>query len=451
MIFEETLIKKYQKGLPRYTSYPTANRFNKSFEHKMQKTELEKILKYKSISLYIHIPFCNTLCLFCSCNKIITNKRDKIDTYLDYIEKELTIYQQIWGNKIILDNIHFGGGSPSWMTVAQLKRMMLILDDFFILSSDINIAMEIDPRRVEFEFIETLSKHGFNRLSFGVQDINYKVQKLINRVQPIEQTSKVINWARNFGIDSINIDLIYGLPLQTVESYKCTIETVINDIKPSRIALYNYAHLPNIFSAQKTLDGLLPSGDEKLKILNMCVNELTKAGYIYIGMDHFALPQDELATALANKTLKRNFQGYSVEDQENIIAIGVSAISSTPTAYWQNLKIIEEYYASLDQGILPLNIGYSLSNEDILRKDVIHTLMGSFSLYFEHFNIKYQINFKELFSTELNQLKLLECDGLLIIDKDSIEISILGRFLIRNIVAVFDQYLDEEKRFSSSI
>jgi oxygen-independent coproporphyrinogen-3 oxidase len=451
MIFEETLIKKYQKGLPRYTSYPTANRFNKSFKHKIQKIELEKILKYKSISLYIHIPFCNTLCLFCSCNKIITNKRDKIDVYLDYIEKELKIYQQIWGEKVLLDNIHFGGGSPSWMTVGQLKRMMLILDDFFILNSDINIAMEIDPRRVEFEFIETLVNHRFNRFSFGVQDVNNKVQKIINRVQPIEQTTKVIGWARDFGIDSINIDLIYGLPLQTVESYKYTINTVINDIKPSRIALYNYAHLPNIFNAQKKLDGLLPSGDEKLKILNMCVNELTKAGYIYIGMDHFALPQDELTTALTNKTLKRNFQGYSVENQENIIAIGVSGISSTPSSYWQNLKTIEEYYHSLDQGILPLNIGYSLSNEDILRKDIIHTLMGSFFLEFEQFNNKYQINFTELFSKELNQLKSLEIDGLLKIDNDKIEISILGRFLIRNIVAVFDQYLDEEKRFSSSI
>lgn len=451
MIFEETLIKKYQKGLPRYTSYPTANRFNKSFEHKTQKTELEKILKYKSISLYIHIPFCNTLCLFCSCNKIITNKRDKIDIYLDYIEKELKIYQQIWRAKIVLDNIHFGGGSPSWMTVEQLKKMMNILNDFFIMGDNINLAMEIDPRRVEFEFIETLAKHGFNRLSFGVQDINHKVQKLINRIQPIEQTTTVINWAKNFGIDSINIDLIYGLPLQTVESYESTIKTVINDIKPSRIALYNYAHLPNIFSAQKKLDGLLPSGDEKLKILNMCVDKLTKAGYVYIGMDHFALPKDELATALNNKTLKRNFQGYSVENQENIIAIGVSAISSTPSSYWQNLKTIEEYYMSLDQGIVPLNIGCFLSSEDILRKDIIHTLMGCFFLDFEQFNNKYQINFTELFSKELNQLKLLEIDGLLTIDNNKIEISILGRFLIRNIVSVFDQYLDEEKRFSSSI
>jgi oxygen-independent coproporphyrinogen-3 oxidase len=451
MIFQEILIKKYQRHLPRYTSYPTANKFNKNFDSRIQQLEIEKILKYKSLSLYMHIPFCNTLCLFCSCNKIITNKREKIDLYLDYIEKELIMYQHIWGKKMIIDNIHFGGGSPSWMTVMQLNRIMSIIDTYFIMANNIHIAMEIDPRRVEFEFIETLAKHKFNRLSFGVQDINHNVQKIINRIQPIEQTTQVINWAQSFGITSINIDLIYGLPLQSVASYKHTIDNVINTIKPSRIALYNYAHLPNIFSAQKKLDDFLPSSDEKLKIFNMCVTKFTEAGYIYIGMDHFALPHDELAQALHNKTLKRNFQGYSVEPQDNIIAIGVSAISSTPSSYWQNFKTIEEYYNSLDQGMLPLNIGYYLSGQDILRKDIIHTLMGSFCLSFKDFNDKYSINFIQLFARELTQLKQLELDQLLLITPEKIEISILGRFLIRNIVSVFDEYLEEEKKFSSSI
>lgn len=455
IIFNDKLIKKYQKNLPRYTSYPTADKFNNEFTTEAQQIELINTSKYKSISLYIHIPFCNTLCLFCTCNKIITNKRDKIDEYLLYLRKELSIYKKIWNSitqeKIRVNNIHFGGGSPSWMTVEQLNQVMAIIYEFFEVPSDTNIAMEIDPRRITYDFIEALAHHKFNRLSFGVQDTNHKVQKLINRIQPIEQTIQVISWAQSLGINSINIDLIYGLPLQTVESYKDTIDHVINNIRPSRIALYNYAHLPHIFAAQKKLNDHRPSGDEKLNILKSCVEALSKAGYYYIGMDHFALPEDELSIALSKNCLKRNFQGYSVEQEETILGIGVSAISTTPTTYWQNLKTIEEYYSALEKEDTPLRIGVTLTKEDVLCRDIIHTLMGQLFLNFEEFNQKYNIDFLDKFSKQLDQLKPLIEDNLLEITETEIRVLPIGRFLIRNIVCVFDQYLNSENRYSKSI
>ncbi len=366
--FDRDLITRCQTNAPRYTSYPTADRFTLEFQEAQQLDQIKQVFTDKfdeAISLYIHIPFCNTLCLYCGCNKIITNKRDNITEYLIYLEKEFELYYKLIGKKLKIIQLHFGGGSPSWLSIDEVSQVMKLVRKYFDLSLAKEVSMELDPRHVDSIFMHHLKDEGFNRVSLGVQEFDYKVQKAVNRIQPLEDTLRVLTDAKKLGFESTNIDLIYGLPFQSLVSFQDTINIVINQLKPARIALYNYAHLPHLIMPQTRINEAdLPSADEKLDILQMCVERLTQAGYAFIGMDHFALPTDELAKALNDGTMQRNFQGYSTFADTHMLAFGVSSIGFIGNSFYQNVKDLASYCSLLDQNKLPVLRGMFLDNDD---------------------------------------------------------------------------------------
>lgn len=451
--FDRELIEKCQMNAPRYTSYPTADKFDLDFNVSQQLKQLNKIFvntqKLEPISLYIHIPFCNTLCLFCACNKIITNDKSKINTYLDYLEREIELYFKIIKQKPEVIQLHFGGGSPSWMSIPELERVMSIIKKYFNLDNALEIAMEVDPRHTTNDFIDALKRNGFNRISLGVQDLDPKVQKAVNRIQPFELSENVLNHARLNGFKSTNIDLIYGLPFQNQDGFSKTIEKVI-ELKPERIALFNYAHIPSLFMPQTRINEEdMPSASEKLDILQMSVNKLSDAGYIFIGMDHFAAPNDELAKAYLNGTMQRNFQGYSTFSDTNMLSFGVSAIGFIGDSYYQNNKNLESYYVSIDNNELPVVRGLLLDFDDIIRREIIQMIMCDFKLDFAIVANKFNLDFAAYFAAELVDLEKIANLGLINLLADQFIVTDAGRFLIRNVAVIFDKYYRQKKEKNS--
>lgn len=456
--FDRELIERCQTNAPRYTSYPTADRFSLEFGILEQLNQIRQVFTSEfnqPVSLYIHIPFCNTLCLYCGCNKIITNNRGKITEYLVYLAKEFALYQQLIGKKLPVVQLHFGGGSPSWLSIAEVNQVMNLVREYFILDNAEEIAMELDPRHVTDEFMVALRNEGFNRVSLGVQDFDPAVQKAVNRIQPLADTQRVLDQAAKLCFKSTSIDLIYGLPLQTLESYRHTMDIVINQLKPARIALFNYAHLPSIFMPQTRINEAdLPSADEKLNILQMCVERLAEAGYVLIGMDHFARPDDELALALNDNTLQRNFQGYSTFADTNMLAFGVSSIGFIGNSYYQSAKDLDSYYNFLDANQLPILRGLLLTPDDVLRREIIQQIMCQFELNYAVVAEKYQLDFASYFAAELAELPDLAQLGLISLNEYGFQVSNKGRFLIRNVAKVFDKYLranQDIKRYSKVI
>jgi oxygen-independent coproporphyrinogen-3 oxidase len=444
--FDADIIGKLSQSGPRYTSYPTADRFQSDFGYSQfleAVAGLRMRRTHRPLSLYIHIPFCDTICYYCGCNKIVTRDRGKAATYLGYLKQEIDMQGRLFAGMGPLEQLHFGGGTPTYLSDRQMSDLMTHLRENFDFAPDSvgEYSIEIDPRTVSVERVHSLRLQGFNRISLGVQDFDAEVQKAVNRIQPEAETRAVMDAARDAGFRSISIDLIYGLPKQTMDSMEQTLDKVIA-ANPDRIALYNYAYLPHLFKPQRRiLDADLPSAAVKLELLALCIGRLCAAGYVYIGMDHFAKPEDELAVAQRQGRLQRNFQGYSTRAESELISCGVSAISAVGATYSQNEKTLDEYYAKLDEGVLPVARGIRLDTDDLLRRIVIQKLMCNFELSVASMEQAYPIQFQLYFEKELEQLKAFVDDGLLVIDPQWISVTAKGRLLIRNICMVFDRYL----------
>jgi oxygen-independent coproporphyrinogen III oxidase len=443
LIVDLELIRRLDKNGPRYTSYPTADRFAETFTAESYRKWVAKrdIGGDRPLSLYIHIPFCNTLCFYCACNKVITKDRSKSAKYVRYLIKEMAMQAMLLGPDQVVEQLHFGGGTPTFLSDDEIKLVMTAIHQHFKLVKDGEYSIEIDPRKVSDETIALLGETGFNRISLGVQDFDADVQRAVNRIQSEEETLRVIHAARASGFKSVSIDLIYGLPKQTLKGFGVTLDKVIA-ANPDRLSIYNYAHMPTIFKPQRRIhEEDLPAPQVKLDILDMAVNKLTDAGYVYIGMDHFAKPEDELAVAQRLGKLHRNFQGYSTHSDCDLVALGLSAIGKIGPTYSQNYRELEDYYAALDRDVLPIMRGMELNDDDLLRRAIIQALMCHFELAKESFNQTYRIDFDDYFATELKELREYEREGLLEILPRSIKVTPKGRMLIRNICMVFDKYL----------
>jgi oxygen-independent coproporphyrinogen-3 oxidase len=444
--FDAAIITKLSQSGPRYTSYPTADRFQGDFGYSQFLEAVAGLRMRRSrrpLSLYIHIPFCDTVCYYCGCNKIVTKDHSKAAVYLGYLKQEIDMQGRLFDGMGQIEQLHFGGGTPTYLSDKQMGDLMAHLHANFDFADDAHgeYSIEIDPRTVSVERVHSLRAQGFNRISLGVQDFDPDVQKAVNRIQPEAETRAVMDAARAAGYRSISIDLIYGLPKQTMASMTQTLDKVI-DASPDRIALYNYAHLPHIFKPQRRIaDADMPTPAVKLELLAMCIQRLCDAGYIYIGMDHFAKPDDELAVAQRQGRLQRNFQGYSTRAESELISCGVSAISAVGATYSQNEKTLDAYYARLDDGVLPITRGIKMDNDDLLRRMVIGKLMCNFELSLSSIEQGFPIKFRQYFATELQKLKAFEDDGLLTVDDEWISVTPKGRLLIRNICMVFDRYL----------
>jgi oxygen-independent coproporphyrinogen III oxidase len=449
IIFNKELISRYNLYGPRYTSYPTAAQFHEQFgikEYCEVVTDSNEDFLPKPLSLYIHLPFCNTVCFYCACNKIITANRKRAVPYLEDLHKEINLQGPLFDRDRVVTQLHWGGGTPTFIFNEQMAELMdVIKNNFTLLDDDTGeYSIEIDPREIEAETVALLRNIGFNRMSIGVQDFDVQVQKAVNRNQTYEQTFNAFNEARKHGFHSINIDLIYGLPKQSVRTFCNTISKII-ELNPDRIAIYNYAHMPRLFKTQRQInEDELPSANEKLEILGESIKSLTDAGYVYIGMDHFAKPDDELAVAQRKGNLYRNFQGYSTNANCDVVGFGVTAISKVSNSYSQNIRTLEEYHASLEKNKIPVFRGYKLNGNDELRREVITQLICHFQLVYSEIEDLFKIDFRDYFANEIKILTDMEKDELLKITDDAIEILPAGRFLIRNICSVFDTYLDTD-------
>jgi oxygen-independent coproporphyrinogen III oxidase len=451
------LLQKYDIAGPRYTSYPTADRFVEAFSEEAYKQALEmrEIGRVSlPLSLYIHIPFCESLCFFCACNKIVTKHHERSAEYLKYLSREIDLHIQYLGKKPQISQLHLGGGSPTFFTDAELTQLMSELRSKFLMSPVGEYSIEIDPRTVDKTRLKNLRVLGFNRLSFGVQDFNEDVQKAVHRIQPYEQVSALIAEARRQKFESLNMDLIYGLPKQTADTFTHTLDQVTT-LRPDRIALYAYAHLPERFKPQRRIKTEeLPSAADKLTMLSTAIYKLMEAGYVYIGMDHFALPEDDLAVAKRQGRLHRNFQGYSTQPECDLIGLGVSSIGRIGAAYSQNAKTMEEYYDFLEQGRLPIVRGLALSSDDLIRRTVIMSIMCQGELQYESIELAYMIDFKQYFSVELAALKSLENAGMVTFDEAGLQVTQVGWFFVRAVAMTFDKYLQTDRnraRFSKII
>jgi oxygen-independent coproporphyrinogen III oxidase len=439
--------KKYDKLGPRYTSYPTAPQFNESFTADNYLDEIIRTNYGESlpdISLYFHIPYCDTLCYFCGCNMIATRNIKRVNEYQIYLKKEIDLIR-----KYILPNrnaaqLHWGGGTPTHLNPDEISYLASYIQKFFLFKEDSENSCEIDPRGLTKDHLAALRTNGFNRISMGVQDFNEKVQRAVNRIQPEDITRQTVQWTRELGFKSINLDLMYGLPFQNLQSFADTVEKII-DISPDRIAVFNYAHVPWLKKHMALIHQEdLPEPEIKLEILKMTIEKLTSAGYAFIGMDHFAKPNDDLTLALKEKKLYRNFQGYSTNANTDLYAMGITAISQIGNVYAQNYKTEKEYYKALDEEVIPTFKGYTLSEDDIIRKEVIMSLMCDFEIDFNRIEEKFNINFKEYFHWGLKNLAEMEKDDLLKISNDKIEVTDMGRLLIRNIAMNFDGYIERK-------
>ncbi len=439
------LVTKYNVPGPRYTSYPTAVQFTEQFDSDVLNSfHKNRVRERRELSLYIHIPFCFSLCWFCGCTKVITKDQGRGDVYLDYLEKEMELVYQTIHPDSVFKQIHFGGGTPTFLTPDQLQRLGMIIHDQFQVHDSVEFSVEIDPRRVGEEHIIALKEIGCNRASLGVQDTNEEVQKAVHRIQPFEQTEKVSGLLRKHGITNINIDLIYGLPKQTPGLFKKTISDVMQ-LDPDRFAIYSYAHLPSIMPAQRLLNEAdMPTTGEKLNMLVHAIQTLPEYDYQYIGMDHFAKENDELSLALKDGSLQRNFQGYSTHAELEMIGLGMSAISQGDALYTQNEKDLNAYYQMLDGGRLPIKKVLSLSDEDHLRRELIMQIMCKRKLDYGQFFDGDRSRFDEHFSEELSRLKEFEMDGFVEITDTGFNITDLGKLFLRNIAMVFDEYLKQK-------
>lgn len=462
--FDARLIHKLNQTAPRYTSYPTADRFTDDFGYRdyLQAIASLRTLRTRGshhpLSLYVHIPFCDNICYYCACNKIITKNHDKAAIYLSYLKQEIAMQGKLFDGINEVGQLHLGGGTPTWFTDTQMAELMTHLHRWFHFAPDEagEYSIEVDPRTVSKQRVANLRRQGFNRLSLGVQDFDVEVQKAVNRIQPEQLTLDIIHAARAEQFRSVSIDLIYGLPKQHVVSMEQTLSKVIS-AAPDRISLYNYAHLPHLFKPQRRIaDHDLPTAQARIDMLSLSIRRLTEAGYIYIGMDHFALPTDDLAIAQQQGRLHRNFQGYSTHAGSDMVACGVSAISAVGSTYSQNAKTLDAYYEAIEKNELPVVRGIRLNMDDVLRRHIIQRLMCNFELSMASIETAYPITFATYFDNELNKLRELEQDGLLTIDDEWLNVTTKGRLLIRTVCMVFDHYLHStmhavQPRYSTTI
>jgi oxygen-independent coproporphyrinogen-3 oxidase len=455
----DELLRKFDVPGPRYTSYPTADRFVEAFTAEDYAQTLVQrrsgvAARALPLSIYVHIPFCESLCYYCACNKIITKHHDRALPYLRYLSREVDLHTGRMGVGQTISQLHLGGGSPTFLNDDELRELMAMLRRSFTLTPGGEYSIEIDPRTVDAARLDTLAQLGFNRLSFGVQDFDPAVQKAVHRVQPAETVFALVEAARARGFDSINVDLIYGLPRQSPESFDRTLAQV-NQLRPDRIALYAYAHLPDRFKPQRRIATVeLPSAAAKVAMLSHSLAALRQAGYVYIGMDHFALPEDALAVAKRQGRLHRNFQGYSTQPDCDLIGLGVSSIGRIGATYSQNAKTLEEYFDLLDQGSFPVVRGYAMSRDDLVRRAVIMALMCQGQVQFESMELAYLVEFKTYFAKELEDLQSLVDQGLVSMDASGFQVTPQGWFFVRAVAMVFDRYLQTDRtraRFSKII
>ncbi|MCB1302729.1 MAG: oxygen-independent coproporphyrinogen III oxidase [Leptospiraceae bacterium] len=449
------LLKKYDRAGPRYTSYPTAPAFHDGFRDAEYREALQKpATTYtqggRNLSLYFHIPFCDTLCYFCGCSMIVSNNRQRIGRYLDYLIREMQMVRGFIDPSRKVEQLHWGGGTPTHLNPDEIRRLGKAIQQEYSFVPGYEASCEVDPRELTNEHLVALRDAGFNRISLGLQDLNPDVQKAVNRIQPLSLTQSIVSQARDLGFQSINIDLIYGLPLQTRGSFAATLEQVL-EMHPDRIALFNFAYMPKMFKHHGVINTEdLPSPSEKLEILTQSVERICTSGYRFIGMDHFALETDELARAQDRGDLYRNFQGYSTRKGLDLVAHGITGISQVANTYSQNYKTEKEYFASIESLKLPVFRGYNLSRDDEVRRAVITEVMCHFRLNFSDFRRDWGADFREYFAVELaddssDGLLAMQKDGLIQISSDAIEVLPVGRFLIRNIAMCFDSYLRKAK------
>ncbi len=453
------LLTRFDVPGPRYTSYPTADRFVEAFSqldlHQALEMRSQGVSqKIRPLSIYVHIPFCESLCYYCACNKIITKHHEKAEPYLRYLAKEVELYTSAIGIGQSVSQLHLGGGTPTFLSDDELRELMSVLKRSFSFAAGGEYSVEVDPRTVNEQRLALLLELGFNRLSFGVQDFDPEVQKAVHRIQPAAQVFALVESARKMGFESVNVDLIYGLPKQTPESFDRTLKQV-NELRPDRIALYAYAHLPERFKPQRRiLAAELPVASSKIAMLSRSMDALMAAGYVYVGMDHFALPDDALAVAKRQGRLHRNFQGYSTQPDCDLIGLGVSAIGRMGGTYSQNAKTMEEYVDMLDHGQLPIVKGLALSRDDLIRRAWIMAIMCQGQVQYDAFNEGWLIDAKKYFAPELSQLESLQDQGLVELSVGGLKVTPMGWFFVRGVAMVFDKYLQADRnrtRFSKII
>lgn len=454
--WDSELIKRYNVPGPRYTSYPTAVQFDTTISAENFIDELKQSSANKTpLSIYIHVPFCSNICYYCGCNKIITKDQSYSQHYVEKLLTEIELVSQYTSFHQIVEQIHFGGGTPTFLSVEQITTIVNALKTHFTFTHhrECDFSIEIDPRTVNWEIMGKLVELGFNRVSLGVQDLNIEVQQAVNRVQSLQQVQSVIDASHTLQFYSVNIDLIYGLPKQTPQSFAHTIKEIIK-LQPDRLSVFNYAHLPERFKPQRRINTEdLPSAHQKLEMLQNTIEQLTKAGYRYIGMDHFALPDDDLSLAQEEGTLYRNFQGYNTHGHCDLIGLGVSSISQIGNLYCQNTADLEEYLASIDKQQLAVKRGLLCNEDDCIRREIIQHLTCYFYLDFTEIEKSFNINFKEYFKLVFPQLEKMAKDNLIKLNENSIEVLDTGRLLVRSVCMLFDKYLDKQikQRFSKVI
>ena len=444
------LLRRFDISGPRYTSYPTADRFVEAFSAADLATALAQRRDAPSaaaqpLSLYVHIPFCESLCYFCACNKIVTRHHERAASYLRYLAREVDLYTAILGEGQGVTQLHLGGGTPTFLSDDELRELMAMLRRAFALAPGGEYSIEVDPRTIDAGRLATLAELGFNRISFGVQDFDAAVQLAVHRIQPFEKVRDLVTQARTVGFDSINLDLIYGLPRQTPESFARTLAQV-QQLRPDRIALYAYAHLPERFKPQRRIvSAELPAASAKVAMLSQSLATFLGAGYSYIGMDHFALPNDALAVAKRQGRLHRNFQGYSTQPDCDLIGLGVSAIGHVGASYSQNAKTLEDYCDALDQGRLPVARGLALTRDDLVRRAVIMALMCQGQVVFESIELAWLLDFRSYFARELGQVDELQEQGMVVVDGSGIQVTAQGWFFVRAVAMVFDRHLQADR------
>jgi oxygen-independent coproporphyrinogen-3 oxidase len=456
--FDLNLLRKYDRPVPRYTSYPPATELKEEFREIDFKAALT-VGNYKKtpLSLYCHIPFCESACYFCGCNTVITQRKEVAEPYLDYIQRDIKRMAEFVDRARPVNQLHWGGGTPNYLSLQQVEKLWTTINDHFTLAPEAEVSIEVNPRFLDKEYIFFLRDLGFKRISFGIQDFNPKVQEAVNRIQPEAMLFEAMGWIRDAGFESVNVDLIYGLPYQNLDTFKHTIQKTVQ-LNPDRIAVFNFAYVPWLKPVQKRIpEEALPLASEKLSILQMTIEELTNQGYVFIGMDHFAKPNDELAIAQRQGELHRNFQGYTTKPESDLLGFGMTSISMLHDVYVQNHKHLRRYYRAIDSQEFPIERGVTLSHDDIVRRTIIMELMCQFQLFKddieEKYHLSFDLDFEEYFARERYDLRLLEADGLIHLSPNHIEVTPIGRLLIRNIAAVFDKYLRTQQagRFSKAV
>ncbi|MGI9245641.1 MAG: oxygen-independent coproporphyrinogen III oxidase [Steroidobacteraceae bacterium] len=458
--FDEDLVRRHDRSGPRYTSYPTAVQFSDRFgipEYRAVAAASNREPRPRQLSLYVHIPFCSSPCFYCGCTKVITRNHEKAEAYLYRLHQEIELQGALYDRGRVVEQLHFGGGTPTFLSSAEIDTLVGRIGQHFTLSSDPDreFSIELDPRTITGDTLRDLNRAGFNRCSLGVQDFDPAVQQAVNRVQSVPDTLRLIDEARRHGFNSVSVDLIYGLPKQSVAGFAQTLDTVLG-ARPDRFAVYGYAHLPQMFKPQRQIKVEdLATPETRLKLLGLTIEKLSAAGYVYIGMDHFALPDDELVLAQAGGTLHRNFQGYSTRGYLDLIGLGVSSIGKVGDSYIQNMKTLPEYYGALDRGELPVHRGYTMTQDDILRRDVIQQIMCYGVLDYAATARRHGIDFERYFARELLALAPLVADGLAEFAPPGLRVTPAGRLLLRHLAMVFDAYLPDAQasgqRFSKAI